>query len=190
MPRTNIDRILKKMEQGTSGDNFESIMYEGYAPGGVAILVEVVTDNRNRTASEFRKIFESKGGKMGASGCVSYMFEKKGWISVPANAVPEEKLMEVVMDAGAEDLSREGDFFEITTAPADFHIVQSALKDAGIPMESQDLVQIPSNTVAVDENIGRKVLGLIDMLEEHDDTQNVFSNSDIPQEVMEQWQNE
>lgn len=190
MPKVNIERLLKKLSGEGMTEKLEELTYEGYAPGGIAILVEVVTDNRNRTASELRKIFDSKGGKMGESGCVSYLFDKKGVITVPATAIAEEQLMSIILDAGAENLSQQQDVYEITTAPADFQNVKAALEQAEIPIESAEIAQVPKATMPVTEEMGRKILNLIEMLEDQDDAQNVYANYDIPAEVFEKWQEE
>lgn len=187
MPKTNIERTIKKFSgAGANAANFVDLTYEGYGPGGIAILVEVVTDNRNRTASEFRNIFETKGGKLGESGCVSYLFNKKGWISVPVSAIEEEKLLDIILDAGAEDLTTNEDFFEITMDITDFNNVRQALQAAEIPVNSAELVQIPQNTIALDAKNGRKLLSLLETLEDHDDVQNVYANYDLPEDVLEE----
>lgn len=191
MPKANIERGLKKLSDKASGDNLEEITYEGYGSGGVAILVEVVTDNRNRTASTLRKIFDTKGGKMGESGCVSYLFEKKGWIAVPADdKVTEERLMELTMEEGVENIEQEGDVFELTMPTVQFHKVKTALEKAGISIKDSELLRIPTTTVPVDETVGQKILDLIELLEDHEDTQNVYANYNMPEELLAKLQQE
>lgn len=187
MPKATIDRAIKKMTgEGTEGVRFEILTYEGYGPGGTAILVESLTDNKNRTSSELRKIFESKGGRMGESGCVSYLFEAKGLIIVSTNTAPEEKIMEIIMDAGAENMVQEGENFQIITSLSSFQSVKSALEKAGITIEESQVAKIPKTTVLLnDETVAKKLLDLLDALEDHEDTNNVYSNEDIPQELME-----
>ena len=184
MPKTNIERAIKKVSGDGEGSNFVELTYEGYGPGGIAIMVEIVTDNRNRTASEIRKIFENGGGKMGENGCVAYLFDKKGLLAVPVSGTNEENLLEVVLDAGAENMSQQGEMFEITTDPTGFHAVRNALNQAGLPVEVAELVQLPQNTIELDEEPGRKVVKLINALEDHDDVQNVYANYDLPEALL------
>ncbi len=183
MPKDNIERAIKKGTGEGSDVHFEEITYEGYAPGGAALLVDVTTDNRNRTAGEVRKIFERAGGKMGSQGTVGYMFERKGVIVVDAKAVDEDRLMEVALDAGAEDLKRVGSHYEITCEPAAFTKVQDALAKGNVPIVSAELSQVPKAPMDVDTETAKKVLKLMEALDEHDDVQNVYTNMNISEEV-------
>ncbi len=183
-PKDNIERSIKKATGELGGENFEEVMYEGYGPGGVAVLCEALTDNRNRTASELRKAFEVCGGNLGATGCVSYLFEFKGLFLVPAKHVSEDRLMEVVLEAGADDQQLIGDYYEITCDPKVFETVRKALEDAKIPVENAETTYIPSTTVDLDVENGKKMLKLRDILDENDDVQNVYANDNIPEEAM------
>jgi len=186
MPKENIDRAVKKGTGGLDGVIYEEIRYEGYGPSGVAVLVDCMTDNRNRTVSEVRYAFSKSGGNMGESGCVGFMFDKKGVIMVNSSTISEEKLMELALDAGAEDVVEEEDLFKVTTTPADFNAVSEALEKAGIAMESASIDMIPQNTIEVtDEKVARRVITMIEVLEDNDDVQNVYANFDIPDELME-----
>lgn len=184
MPAENITRAIKKGTGELEGVHYEELTYEGYGPGGVAVFVEVMTDNKNRSVGEIRSIFNKRGGNMGANGCVAWMFHKKGLIMVPEADNDEDELLELVMEAGAEDLKREDGYFEITTSVEDFEAVRKALEDKGIKMETAELTRIPQNTVKVAEKESRSLLRLMDELEDHDDVQKAYSNFDIPDEVM------
>jgi len=185
MPKENIQRAIKRGTGELDGGNLEEIMYEGYGAGGVAILCEVLTDNRNRTAGEIRKIFELSDGKLGSTGCVAWMFEKKGLFLVPASAIDEEKLMEAALEAGADDVKRVEDKFEVTCDPAIYRDVAKALADGGIEPEASDITRIAKNTVDINEpEAAQKVLKLIERLDDHDDVQNVSANFYIPDELM------
>jgi YebC/PmpR family DNA-binding regulatory protein len=186
MPKDNISRAIKKGTGEIEGGNFEETVYEGYGPGGVAILCEVLTDNRNRTASEIRKCFEIADGKLGTSGCVAWMFEKKGFFLVPSDAVDEETLMEITLDAGAEDIQPSGEGFEVTCDPSGYEAVSKVLESAGIKPDVSQVTLIPKDTVDLDASTARKVLRLMEALDDHDDVQNVSSNFNIPEEVMAQ----
>jgi YebC/PmpR family DNA-binding regulatory protein len=185
MPADNIDRAIKKGTGELPGVSYEEITYEGYGPAGMALMVDVMTDNKNRTVAEIRHIMTKNGGNLGANGCVAWMFHKKGVISVPADGVNEDELMEIVLEAGADDMRREGDAFEIVTPPASFEDVRSKLETQGITMERAELSMIPENTVKIAEKEAGKVLKLMDALESHDDVQNVYANFDIPEDVLE-----
>jgi YebC/PmpR family DNA-binding regulatory protein len=164
---------------------YEPITYEGYAPGGVALIVECLSDNRNRTGSEVRSTFSRNGGSMAEPGAVAWQFARKGVVLVPKSA-EEDEVMMVALEAGAEDLSDEGDFWQVTTPPSDLAVVRKALEEAGIPVDSFDLTMTPSTIVPIeDEGEARRVLRLIDVLEEHDDVQNVYANFDIPDRIIE-----
>ena len=184
MPKDNIERAVKKGTGELAGGEIEEILYEGYGPGGVAILCEIVTDNRHRTAPEIRKIFDKHGGKLGGTGCVAWMFERKSVFIVPAK-IDEEKLMEIVLEAGADDLARQGDSFQVT-GPADaFATLSDALIAAGIEPESKQLARIPTNTVEVaDIETAKTVLALVTELDDHDDVQSVSANFNIPDEAL------
>lgn len=184
MPAENIERAIKKGTGELPGISYEEIVYEGYGPNGVAIMVEAVTDNKNRTTSEIRNIFSKKGGNLAGSGSVSWIFSKKGYILVRARAEDEDRIISIVLDAGAEDMKREADMFEITTSPADFEKVKAALADSGIAIESAEITMVPSSTVKLESAYARQVLGLAEALEDHDDVQNVYANFDIPDEIL------
>jgi YebC/PmpR family DNA-binding regulatory protein len=184
MPKDTIDRAIKKGTGEMEGVNFEEILYEGYGPGGVAILCEILTDNRNRTAGEVRKIFELAGGKLGATGCVAWMFDRKGLISIPADQVDEEALMELALDAGAEDVRREGSSFDIVCDPDAFTSVCDAVDKAGLTTEVRQITRIPKDTIDLDSDAARSVLKLMDALDDHDDVQKVAANFNIPDEAM------
>lgn len=184
MPAENIARAIKKGTGELEGVHYEELTYEGYGPGGVAVFVEVMTDNKNRSVGEIRSIFNKRGGNIGANGCVAWMFHKKGLFMVLAADNDEDELLELVMEAGAEDLKLEDDYFEITTSIEDFEAVRKTLEDKGIKMETAELTRIPQNTVKVAEKEGRSLLRLMDELEDHDDVQKAYSNFDIPDEVM------
>jgi len=186
MPNDTIDRAIKKGTGELSGVNYEEANYEGYGPGGVAILINCLTDNRNRTAPEIRKIFESRDLALGGAGSVAWMFKKQGVIIVSASAATEEKLMDITLEAGAEDISQDGDTFEITCPPVSFEPVKKALKDAGIEIQSAELALIPHTYIRLEGDDARKMLGLMEALEDHDDVQNVYANFDIPDDVMEE----
>ncbi|MBI3314075.1 MAG: YebC/PmpR family DNA-binding transcriptional regulator [Candidatus Omnitrophica bacterium] len=184
MPADNIERAIKKGTGELEGVTYEEVAYEGYGPQGAALLVHCLTDNKNRTAAEIRSIFSKANGAMAGQGSVAWLFEKKGLIVVDASKTTEDKLMEIALSAGAEDLSQSGTHFEVTTAPHDFEAVREAVKKAGIAMESSQVTMIPKNLVPVSAESARTVLKLIEALEDHDDVQNVYTNCDIPDEVV------
>lgn len=184
MPKDNIARAIKKGAGEQGANNFEEVLYEGYGPSGVAVLCEVLTDNRNRTAPEIRKLFDLANGKLGATGCVAWMFEKKGLILVPADKSDEDTLMEICLEAGGDDVGREGENFEIRTAPEAFQDVLKALSDRNIPIEMSEITRLPQTTVDLDADNARKVLKLMEALDDHDDVQSVASNFNIPDAVM------
>jgi YebC/PmpR family DNA-binding regulatory protein len=186
MPKDNIERAVKRGTGEVEGLTFEEIVYEGYGPGGVAILVEVLTDNRNRTASEIRKIFERAGGKMGSAGSVGYLFERKGIFSMEASVTDEDSLMAIALDAGADDLKRAGSTFDITCDPSAFNQVQDALKKNGLTPVVAEISQVPKAPVDVDAETGKKVLRLMEALDDQDDAQNVYSNVNISEEMVAQ----
>ena len=188
MPSANIQRAIKK---GTGeldgGTQIEEVVYEGYGPGGVAILADAMTDNRNRTSSDVGKLFERHGGNLGQPGCVAWMFSQKGVITV-TGFDDEEQLMDVALAAGAEDLNQTDDGFEVLCAPDAFEAAKKALAEAGIPIERAEVSQVPQNYISLGENDARKVLALLEGLEDHDDVQKVHSNFDVAPEVLEKLQ--
>jgi YebC/PmpR family DNA-binding regulatory protein len=184
MPADNIDRAIKKGTGELAGVTYEEIAYEGYGPGGAAVLVEVMTDNKNRTVGEIRKVFSRHGGNMGESGCVGFLFEKKGHIVVDASKVDEDKLMSVALDAGAEDMQQEEGVFAVTTAPRDCEKVRQAVVKAGIQPMVAEITKLPKSTVKLEGKPAEQMLKLMEELEEHDDVQHVYANFDIPEEVM------
>ncbi len=186
MPADNIERAIKKGTGELPGVTYESVTYEGYGPGGVAILVHAYTDNKNRTVAEIRHIFSKKGGNMAGAGSVAWIFNKKGIIVVDKDRIDEDSLLEVVLEAGAEDMSSESDVYEVYCEPGALESVREALEAKGIEYQSADVTMVPSTTVSItDESVARQLLSLMEMLEEHDDVENVYSNFDIPQEIME-----
>lgn len=186
MTNDAIDRAVKKGTGEGGGASYEEVVYEGFGPAGVAVFCEGLTDNRNRTAGEVRKIFELSGGALGSPNCVAWMFDKKGVIAVPASAADEETLFELAVEAGADDVAATDDGFEITCQVPAFEPVRQALTGREIEMTSADLTMIPQTTVKLDAESAEKVMRLVDNLEEHDDIQNVYANFDIPEEVLAQ----
>jgi len=184
MPKDNIERAIKKGTGELEGGSLEELLYEGYAPAGVAVMCDIMTDNRNRTAPEIRKIFEMHGGKLGSTNCVAWMFDRKGLFVVPAKDVQEDKLMEVAIEAGADDVVQYGDNFEITCDPESYSNVAEGLEQAGIPVQGKEVTRIPQNTVALNADDASKVLKLLETLDDHDDVQNVSANFDVSDEVL------
>jgi YebC/PmpR family DNA-binding regulatory protein len=184
MPADNIDRAIKKGTGELEGVVYEEVTYEGYGPNGVAVMLDTVTDNKNRTASELRHLLSKNGGNMGSQGCVSWMFETKGLISVDSSVTDEDTLMSIALDAGADDVRPEEGSFEILTTPAAFEAVKKALEEKKIPTLSAEVTKIPQNTVQLDFSQATTMMKLMDALEEFDDTQKVYSNFDIPADVM------
>ncbi len=187
MPADNIKRAIMKGTGELPGTSYEEHSYEGYGPGGVAIYIQVLTDNKNRTTSELRHLLTKHGGSMGEAGCVAWMFEQKGLITVEKSKVEEDRLIEVALDAGADDVnSEEPDVYEVYTPTASFYAVQKALEASGIPLVTAELSRIPQNTVAIaGEKEAEQILRLMEMVEDHDDVQKVWANFDIPQELLE-----
>jgi YebC/PmpR family DNA-binding regulatory protein len=184
IPNDTIHRAIKRGTGELEGVSYEEITYEGYAPGGVAVFVETLSDNRNRTSAEIRSLFTRNGGSVAEPGAVAWQFERKGIVMV-ARAVEEDELFLVALDAGADDIVDEGDTWRVTTPPAELHRVETALADAGISVESSDLTMVPTATVALaDPDSARKVLRVVDALDEHDDVQNVYANFDIPDDIL------
>jgi YebC/PmpR family DNA-binding regulatory protein len=185
MPKDNIERaIAKGTGEGGEADAIETVLYEGYGPGGVAVLVEALTDNRNRTGADVRHGFSKHGGSLGEPGSVAYLFEKKGTIAVDAARYSEDDLM-VAVEAGAEDIAVDEDVVEIVTQLADFAAVRDALEQAGVEIESAELAYVPSSQVPIDESHARSLMKLIDVLEELDDVDAVYANFDVPADVLE-----
>lgn len=184
MPADNIERAIKKGTGELEGVHYEEITYEGYGPGGVAVLVEVVTDNKNRAVGEIRKIFSRHGGNLGESGCVAFLFEKKGYIQVEASKVDEDRLLGVALEAGAEDMQREESIFAVTSAPKDFEKVRDTIVKSGIQPLSAEITMLPKSTVKLEGKHAEQMLRLMEELEEHDDVQHVYANFDIPEEIM------
>jgi len=187
MPKENIDRaIAKGSGADADADAFETIVYEGYGPEGVAVIVEALTDNRNRTAADVRHVFAKHGGNLGATGAVAWQFDRRGVVVVPAEDVDEEELFLAAADAGADDIDRDESVFQITSAPENLSAVREAIETAGFPIDSAELQLVPKSTVAVeDEGKARQVMRLIDALEDNDDVQDVYANFDIPERVLE-----
>ena len=185
VPSDTIDRAIKRGTGELEGVRYEQVNYEGYAPAGVAVIIETLTDNRNRTGADIRSIFSKNGGSMAEPGAVSWQFERKGVVILPKD-VTEDDLMLVALDAGAEDLQDQGDTWQLTSAPTDLQQLRSALEEAGIKFDSADLTMLPSQAVPLgNESDAKKVLRVIDLLEEHDDVQNVYANFDIPDAILE-----
>ena len=187
MPKDNIERaIARGAGTATDGEVFETVTYEGYGPEGVAVFVEALTDNRNRTAAEVRHVFAKHEGNLGTSGAVAWLFERKGVLIVPADGVDEETLMLVAADGGAEDIELDGSSFQVISAPDDLAAVRAALDEAGIAYDSADLTMLPKTTVSVeDEGAAKKLVRLMDALEDNDDIQAVYANFDIPEGILE-----
>ena len=184
MPNDNIDRAIKKGTGELEGATFEETTYEGYGPGGVAIMINVLTDNKNRTVAEIRHILARHNGNLGEGGCVAWNFEKKGVILIDASQGSEEALLDAALEAGAEDIETEGDTYEVTTAPNDVMDVKDALEAGGITVASAEITMLPKTTLQVDTRTAEAILRLMDALEDQDDVQHVYSNFDIPDEVM------
>jgi YebC/PmpR family DNA-binding regulatory protein len=185
MPKDNIERAIKRGTGELEGVRYETVNYEGYATNGVAVYVEVLTDNRNRTGSDVKNIFTRNGGSLAEPGSVAWQFERKGVVILEKAAATEDELMLATLDAGAEDIEDQGDTWQITTAPTDLHAVRAALDEAGIAVTSADLTMLPSTAVSLgDAGTAKSVLRVIDALEEHDDVQNVYANFDIPDDVL------
>ena len=187
MPMDNITRNIQKASGELEGVNYEEFPYEGYGPGGAAVMLDIMTDNRNRTAGEVRHLFSKYGGNLGESGCVAWMFDKKGLIMIDKEdlkADPDDVMM-TALEAGAEDMKDEGDSIEVTCAPEEFEGVETALREAGYPVTVAEITMIPQTTVALEGSEAEKMLKLMDALEDHDDVQNVYSNFDIDDEMME-----
>ena len=183
MPKDTIEKAIKKGTGELGGENFESATYEGYAPGGVAILIDALTNNRARTAPDLRSIFEQHGGNFGASGSVAFQFTKQGVITIKSDATDEDRLLEIALDAGAEDVKNEGEVFEVITTPTAYLKVKESIDAAKIPVEASEITYMPNNTVSIGEEAGQKLLRLIEALEDNDDVQSVSHNAELPESV-------
>lgn len=184
MPKDNIERAIKRGTGELVGDQMEELQYEGFGPEGIAILVDVVTDNRNRTSGEVRKIFERGGGKMGSAGSVSFLFDRKGLIVVPRSAIDEDSLMALAIDAGADDVKTAGNNFEVLCEPTAFAAVKKAITDRGLEPSQAEIVQIPKVPKEVDVETGKRVLKLVEALDEHDDVQNVYTDMQVTEAML------
>jgi YebC/PmpR family DNA-binding regulatory protein len=185
MPKDTIEKAIKKGTGEVEGVHFEEVLYEGYGPGGMAIMVEALTDNRNRTTPEVKRLFEKHGGSLGTGGCVSWMFSNKGLITVNTANVDEEQLLEIALSAGADDMQNTGEVFEITCEPGAYEELKQALKEKEIPTEVAEISMVPQNTVPVnDEGTAKKIISLMEAFEDHDDVQNTYANFNIPDEIV------
>lgn len=186
MPADNIERAIKKGTGELPGVSYEEVTYEGYGPAGIAVMIDVMTDNKNRTIADIRHLMTKYGGNIGANGCVSYMFHKKGSILIEKEGVNEDELMEIALEAGAEDMTSDSDQFQITTDPANFETVRSALEEQGFAIASAELARIPDSVVKIDAKDAGRVIKFMDAIENQDDVQSVHSNFDIPEDVLAQ----
>lgn len=186
MPNDTIDRAIKRGTGELEGVNYDEIMYEGYGPGGVAVMVNTLTDNRNRTVSEIRHIFSKNGGNLGESGSVAWMFNKKGQIIIDATAKGEDAMLELALEAGAEDMVSDGDSYQVLTSPDDFHTVLEEIKKAGIEPLSAEVTMVPQNTIKLEGGAANQMLKLYDALDDNDDVQNVASNFEVDDDVLDQ----
>ncbi|HEY4234935.1 MAG TPA: YebC/PmpR family DNA-binding transcriptional regulator [Lacipirellulaceae bacterium] len=184
VPKDNIERAIKKGTGELESVSFDEVLYEGYAPGGVAVLCDILTDNRNRTAPEVRKIFEMAGGKLGATNCVAWMFDRKGLVAIPADQTDEDALMEIALEAGADDVRQSGDSFEVLCNPDAFVKVCDSINAAGLKPTLSEITRIPKDTIDLDVETGRNVLKLMEALDDHDDVQKVAANFNIPDEAL------
>ena len=180
MPKDNIERAIKKGTGELGGEDYMDLVYEGYGPSGVAIMVECLTDNKNRTAADVRSIFSKNGGNLGENGCVAYLFSRKGVITLDGEQYSEDDVLEVALEAGAEDVSSVGESIEVDTAPDDFDVVLKALETGGFEHETAEITMVPESTLSLDDEGTRKALRLIELLDDHEDVQNVSTNLDIP----------
>ncbi len=184
MPKENIERGIKKGTGELEGVNYEESIYEGYGPGGAAVLVESLSDNKNRSVAEIRHIFSKNGGNLGAAGCVAWMFKKKGYLAIERSAVSEEALMEKALEAGAEDVREEGNVYEVITAPEDFETVKAAIDELRVPYVTAEITMLPQNTTELTGKDAEQMVRLMEMLEDCDDVQKVYTNADIPEELV------
>ena len=184
MPKENIERAIKKGTGELEGVNYEEITYEGYGPGGAAVLIESLTDNKNRTVADIRSIFGKNGGNLGENGCVAWMFDQKGYIAVESKSVDEEALMETALDAGAEDIREDDSNFEVITAPGDFEAVRDAMEKASIAHIAAEVTMLPQTTTNLADKEAEQMVRLMEMLEDCDDVQKVYTNADIPDDIV------
>jgi len=186
MPMDNINRTIQKATGELAGVNYEEITYEGYGPGGTAVMLDILTDNRNRTAGDIRHLFSKFGGNLGEAGCVAWMFKKQGVMTIDKEGLGKDhdEIMMIALDAGAEDMTEEEETFEITCAPEDFETVEAAVREAGLNPSVAEVTMVPENTVALEGDDAVKMLKLMDALEDHDDVQDVYANFDIDDEVL------
>jgi YebC/PmpR family DNA-binding regulatory protein len=184
MPQENIKRAIQRGTGELEGVNYEELTYEGYGPGGAAVMVDVLTDNKNRTVAEVRNIFSKPGGSLGESGCVAWIFDPKGLISVPKDGLDEDTVMMAALDAGAEDVRSEEETFDVITSPEDLPAVRQALTDAGIPFTLAEVTMLPKSTVELKGKEAQQMIRLMEQLEDHDDVQHVYANFDIAENVM------
>ncbi|MFC1739209.1 YebC/PmpR family DNA-binding transcriptional regulator [Planctomycetota bacterium] len=185
MPKDTIEKAIKKGTGELGAVNYEEVLYEGYATGGVAVMVEALTDNRNRTGPQIKKIFEKHGGSLGTSGCVNWMFSKKGLITVNASATDEESVMEIALAAGADDMDNTGEVYEITCQPAAFDALRNALAEKEMPTEVAEISMMPQSHISIEnEQTAKKILALMEEFDDYDDVQNVYANFDIPDEIL------
>jgi YebC/PmpR family DNA-binding regulatory protein len=185
MPKDNIERGIKKGTGELEGVNYEESTYEGYGPGGAAVLVESLTDNKNRAVADIRHIFAKRGGNLGENGCVAWMFDKKGYINIEKSATDEEALMEVALDAGAEDVREDGDNFEVITAPEDFEAVKEAIEKASIAYIEAEVTMLPQTVTKLEGKDAEKMILMMEALDDCDDVQKVYTNADIPDDMVE-----
>jgi YebC/PmpR family DNA-binding regulatory protein len=185
MPKDTIEKAIKKGTGEIEGASYEEVLYEGYGPAGVAIMVEALTDNRNRTTPEIKRLFERHGGSLGTGGCVNWMFSKKGLITVSTAETGEEQLLEIALNAGADDMQNTGEVYEITCDPAAYEKLKERLKEKEIPTEVAEISMVPQSTVPVnDDKTAQKIISLMEDFEDHDDVQNTYANFDIPDEIL------
>jgi len=185
MPKENIERAIKKGTGDLEGSNYEEVTYEGYGPGGVAVLIEILTDNKNRAVADVRHLFERSGGNLGETGCVAWMFSKKGFIVFQKDQVEEEMLFELALEAGADDIKEDEKELEVITEPSSFEQVKAAIENAGIPYTLAEITMIPNTTVKIDDKHAQQMLTLMENLEDNEDVNHVYANFDISDEVME-----
>jgi YebC/PmpR family DNA-binding regulatory protein len=190
MPNSNIDNAIKKGTGELPGIIYEEVNYEAYGPKGIAIMIDALTDNKNRTSAELRNLFSKKGGNLAGTGSVSWMFSKKGFIVIDKKEIDEEKLMAIVLEAGAEDMKTVDNNYEITTDPNDFDRVKKAIDDKNIKTQDAELTMIPSSTIRVTGSDAKSVIELIESLEDHEDVQHVYANFDIPEEILKESENQ
>ncbi len=185
MPKDTIEKAIKKGTGDLEGMSFEEVLYEGYGPSGVAIMIEALTDNRNRTGPEIKRLFEKHGGSLGTSGCVNWMFSKKGLITVNAANADEEQILEIALSAGADDMQAVGEVYEITCEPGAYEELKKTLQDKEITTEVAEISMVPQNTIDIsDEHTAKRIISLMEAFDDHDDVQNAYSNFDIPEEII------